>query len=139
VDPLCGPRVSKYLIGKGFLEPSNFVVLIGASYAGKSTLTAQLSVLWAIGKPTFGIEIPRPLRTIFFQAEDSENKLISIGHLCRRLNLSPNQRNQVKENTAVVTLYMGAGMASITNACRGTLLLLPVDGDVFALCGGNGF
>src|SRR5260370_22199534 len=30
-------------------------------------------------------------------------------------------------------------MASITNACRGTLLLLPIDGDVFALCGGKGF
>jgi hypothetical protein len=34
---------------------------------------------------------------------------------------------------------MGAGMASITNACRGNLLLLPVDDDVFCLCGGKGF
>jgi hypothetical protein len=216
--------ITKYLIGKGFLEPENFVVLIGASYAGKSTLTAQFSVHWAHGSSIFGIEIPRPLRIIFFQAEDSENKLISIAHLCRRLNLTPAQRELVDKNTAIVTLqgvqdaaaiaemerhaevfkpdiivvnpltsflskgvydeaslneflrgkfpamlrklncggfaihhppkpagknqtdqtiyelqYSGAGMASITNACRGTLLLLPVDGDVFALCGGKGF
>jgi hypothetical protein len=216
--------VTKFLMGTGFLEPGNFVVLVGASYAGKSTLAAQLSVYWAMGSSCFSIKIPRPLRTIFFQAEDSENKLIKIGHLCRRLNLTAEQRAMVDANTAVVTLqgvqdlaaiaemerhaavfkpdiicvnpltsflskgvydepslndfirvwfpsilrklncgglpihhppkpsgknpndqtiyeiqYMGAGMASITNACRGNLLLLPVDGDVFCLCGGKGF
>jgi hypothetical protein len=216
--------VTKFLMGSGFLEPENFVVLVGASYAGKSTLAAQLSVFWAMGEMCFSIKIPRPLRTIFFQAEDSENKLIKIGHLCRRLNLTEEQRALVDKNTAVVTLqgvqdsaaiaeierhaavfkpdiicvnpltsflskgvydepslndfirkgfpsvlrrlncggfvihhppkpsgknpddqtiyeiqYMGAGMASITNACRGNILLLPVDDDVFCLCGGKGF
>jgi hypothetical protein len=216
--------VTKFLMGRGFLEPENFVVLVGASYAGKSTLAAQLSVYWAVGAMCFSIKIPRPLRTIFFQAEDSENKLIRIGHLCRRLNLTLEERAMVDTNTAVVTLqgvqdataiaeierhaavfkpdiicvnpltsflskgvydeqglndflrakfppvlrrlqcgglvihhppkpsgknpndqtiyeiqYMGAGMASITNACRGNLLLLPIDGDVFCLCGGKGF
>jgi hypothetical protein len=216
--------VTKFLMGSGFLEPENFVVLVGASYAGKSTLAAQLSVLWAMGSTCFSIKIQRPLRTIFFQAEDSENKLIRIGHLCRRLNLTAEQRAMIDANTAVVTLqgvqdlkaisemerhaaefkpdiicvnpltsflskgvydepslndfirggfpsvlrrlncgglvihhppkpggknpneqtiyeiqYMGAGMASITNACRGNLLLLPVDDDVFCLCGGKGF
>jgi hypothetical protein len=216
--------VTKFLMGSGFLEPENFVVLVGASYAGKSTLAAQLSVYWAMGEMCFSIKIPRPLRTIFFQAEDSENKLIRIGHLCRRLNLTAEQRAMVDANTAVVTLqgvqdsaaiaeigrhaavfkpdvicvnpltsflskgvydepslndfirarfpsvlrrlncgglvihhppkpsgknpndqtiyeiqYAGAGMASITNACRGNILLLPVDDDVFCLCGGKGF
>ena len=216
--------ITRFLVGRGFLEPGCFVVLIGASYAGKSTLSAQMSIVWAMGQPSFGIDIQRPLRTIFFQAEDSENKLIKIGHLCRRMNLTPEQRKLVDENTAVVTLqgiqdaasiaemrrhaevfkpdiiivnpltsflskgvydeaglndflrggfpsilrefncggfpihhppkpsgknpneqtiyelqYMGAGMAAITNACRGSLILLPVDEDVFALCGGKGF
>jgi hypothetical protein len=217
--------VAQFLLGNGFLEPANFWVLIGASYAGKSTLSAQMSILWAIGQSIFNIGIRRPLRTIFFQAEDSENKLRQIARICRRLNLTPEQRESVRKNTAIVTLqgvqdaaaiaemerhakafgepdiicvnpltsflskgvydeaslndflrggfpavlrklkcggelihhppkpsgkitseqtiyevqYTGAGMASITNACRGSLVLLPVDGDVFALCGGKGF
>jgi AAA domain-containing protein len=214
----------KFLIGHGFLEPENFVGLIGASYAGKSTLSAQMSVRFAIGDPCFGVKVKRPLRSIFFQAEDSENKLIRISHLCRRMALTPGERQLVAKNTAVVTLqgvqdsdaiaemerhaeafkpdviwvnpltsflskgvydevglndfirgsfpeilrklgcggvliqhppkpsgrnsneqtiyelqYFGAGMAAITNASRGSLILLPIEGDVFALCGGKGF
>lgn len=216
--------IRKFLIGNGFLEPENFVGIIGASYAGKSTLSAQMSVRFAIGDPCFGVKVRKPLRSIFFQAEDSENKLIRISHLCRRMALTPGERQLVAKNTAVVTLqgvqdsdaiaemeryaevfkpdviwvnpltsflskgvydevglndfirgsfpsilrklgcggvliqhppkpsgrnsneqtiyelqYFGAGMAAITNASRGSLILLPVEGDVFALCGGKGF
>jgi hypothetical protein len=40
----------KYHVGEGFIEIGGFIMLIGPSYVGKSTLLTQISINLAIGR-----------------------------------------------------------------------------------------
>src|SRR6266478_9541509 len=55
---------SQYHVGEGFLEIGGFVMLIGQSYVGKSTLLAQISVNVAIGRTWLFFKVERPLRIL---------------------------------------------------------------------------
>jgi RecA-family ATPase len=217
---------TQYHVGEGFLEIGGFVMLIGQSYVGKSTLLAQVSINAAIGKSWLFFKVERSLRILTVQAEDQENKLTKMGKMYRRMGLTDEQIALAKENTAVLTIrdlqdkdaireierhaqafkaevvcinpmtsylggsvykdevinrflrveltpmldrlkmsaivvhhppkpvisdkepkdltafelqYGGAGMAALTNAPRGNIFLVHVDGDVFKLSVGKGF
>jgi RecA-family ATPase len=217
---------SQYHVGEGFLEIGGFIMLIGQSYAGKSTLLAQVSINMAIGKTWLFFRVERQLRVLVVQAEDPENKCIKMGQMFKRMGLTEEQITLARKNTAVLTIrdlqdkaaiaeierhaqafkadvvcinpmtsylsgsvykdevinkflrveltpmldrlkmsaivihhppkpllsdkepkdltayelqYGGAGMAALTNAPRGNIFLVPVDGDVFKLSVGKGF
>lgn len=95
---------SRWHIGNGFLEVGCYVFLIAPSYAGKSTLIAQLSISFAIARCAFIFPVGRPLRSLIVQAEDPENKLIRMGQMSRRMGLTEAQIKQVDENTAVLVI-----------------------------------
>jgi RecA-family ATPase len=95
---------SRYHIGEGFLEVCCYIFLVGPSYSGKSTLVAQLSTNFAVGRSCFIFKIQRPLRSLIVQAEDPENKLIKMGQMYRRMGLSKAEIKQAKENTAVLVI-----------------------------------
>ncbi len=95
---------SQYHIGEGFLEIGGFVMLIGQSYAGKSTLIAQISINAAIGRSWLFFCVHRPLRVLTVQAEDSENKLIRMGQMYHRMGLSDDEVELATSNTAVLTI-----------------------------------
>jgi AAA domain len=217
---------SKYHVGEGFLEVGGFVMLIGPSYAGKSTLVAQLSIYLSIGRSWLFFKVQRPLKFLVVQAEDPENKLTRMGYMFKRKGLTDEQIKTAMRNTAILTIrdlqdaaairdierhaqviqpdvliinpmtsylsgsvykdevinkflrveltpmldrlqmsaivvhhppkpvlnskepkdltafelqYGGAGMAALTNAPRGNMFLVHVDGDVFKLSVGKGF
>jgi RecA-family ATPase len=217
---------SQYHVGEGFLEIGGFVMLIGPSYVGKSTLVTQISINAAIGRNWLFLKIHRPLKVLVVQAEDPENKLIKMGHMFKRMELSNEEVKLADQNTAVLTIrdlqdtnavaemdrhaasfkadvilinpmtsylggsvykdevinrflrveltpmldrlkasaivvhhppkpivsdkepkdltafelqYGGAGMAALTNAPRGNMFLVHVNGDVFKLSVGKGF
>jgi RecA-family ATPase len=218
---------SQYHIGEGFLEVGGFVMLIGQSYVGKSTLLAQISINAAVGKSWLFFNVQRPLRVLTVQAEDPENKLTKMGWMYKRMGLDDGQVKLASENTAVLTIrdlqdagaiaeierhaiafkadvlcinpmtsylggsvyrdeiinrflrtelvpmldrlkmsaivvhhppkpiisdkeqpkdltafeaqYGGAGMAALTNAPRGNMFLVHIDGEVFKLFVGKGF
>ena len=95
---------SSYHIGEGFLEVGCFVMLIGPSYVGKSTLLAQLTINFSIGRSWLFFRISRPLRVMIVQAEDPENKLIKMGKMVHQMSLSEDQIAMAHQNTAVLTI-----------------------------------
>jgi hypothetical protein len=95
---------SQYHVGEGFIEIGGFVMLIGQSYAGKSTLIAQLSIYLAIGRSWLFFHIHRPLKVLVVQAEDPENKLIKMGHMYKRMGLNDEEIKLADQNTAVLTI-----------------------------------
>jgi AAA domain len=216
----------QYHVGEGFMEIGGFIMLIGQSYVGKSTLITQISINLAIGRSWVIFQVHRVLRVLIVQAEDPENKLIKMGRIFKRMGLSKEQIALADKNTAVLTIrdlqdasaiaeierhatvlksdvlvinpmtsylggsvykdevinkflrvqltpmldrlkmsaivvhhppkpvisdatpkdltafelqYGGAGMAALTNAPRGNMFLVHVDGDVFKLSVGKGF
>ena len=95
---------SQYHVGEGFLEIGGFVMLIGQSYVGKSTLITQLSILLAIGCTWLFFNVHRPLRVMVVQAEDPGNKLIKMGQMYKRMELTEDQIKLADSNTAVLTI-----------------------------------
>src|SRR5215471_11590192 len=95
---------SLYHIGEGFLEIGGFVMLIGQSYVGKSTLVTQLSIYMAIGRSWLFFVIHRPLRVLIVQAEDGQNKLVQMGRMYKRMGLSEDEIKLVRANTRVLTI-----------------------------------
>ena len=93
-----------YHIGDGFLEVGCFIMLIGQSYAGKSTLLTQLSIYLAIGRSWLFFRIKRPLRVLVVQAEDPINKRIKMGRMYRRMSLTEQEIALADKNIAVLTI-----------------------------------
>ena len=61
------------LLGTGrWLSKGSTCLVAGYSGGGKSTLTIQAAVYWALGLGLFGIRPVRPLRSLLIQAEDDE-------------------------------------------------------------------
>jgi len=63
------------VIGKRWLCKGHSAVIMGPSGVGKSTLTMQLAVNWAIGKAVFGVTPKAPLRHLIVQAENDAGDL----------------------------------------------------------------
>jgi hypothetical protein len=95
---------SSFHIGEGFLEVGCFIMLIGQSYVGKSTFLAQLTIYLAIGRQWLFFRVGRPLKILLVQAEDSQNKLIRMGQMYRRMGLKKNEITLARENLAVLTI-----------------------------------
>jgi RecA-family ATPase len=64
--------------------------IIGPSGIGKSTLTTEFAVGWALGKPVFGITPARPLKSLIIQAENDKYDLAEmIQGVIKAHNLTP--------------------------------------------------
>lgn len=67
-DPNC-------LVGKRWLCKGGSLLIVGPSGVGKSSLTMQLAMTWALGRPLFGITPLRPLKFLVVQAENDTGDL----------------------------------------------------------------
>lgn len=63
------------LLGDRWLCSGGSCVLSGPSGVGKSSLAMQMAMMWAVGKPAFGIEPKRPLKSLIIQAENDRGDL----------------------------------------------------------------
>lgn len=59
------------VLGERWLCRSDSCLIIGSSGIGKSSLVMQAAVAWGIGRPFFGINPVRPLKSVILQAEDN--------------------------------------------------------------------
>ena len=63
------------VLGNRYLCKGGSCLIIGPSGIGKSSLNTQLAILWALGRPAFGITPVRPLKSLIIQAENDKGDL----------------------------------------------------------------
>ena len=91
------------LLGNRFLCREGGMLFIGPSGIGKSSASIQQDILWALGRPAFGIKPARPLRMLTIQAENDDGDLAEMTRgVCDHLNLSAQDRAEVKERVVLI-------------------------------------
>ena len=66
------------LLRRRFLCRSGGLLLVGPTGIGKSSLSMQAMILWSVGRPMFGIEPTRPLKSLLIQAENDDGDLAEM-------------------------------------------------------------
>jgi hypothetical protein len=92
---------SKSLLGNRWLSIEQGAFIIAPSGHGKSTWVIQAAACWSCGIEAFGICPRRALRILIIQSEDDDNDIIEMAWLIDRLNLTPVQRELVRQNTHI--------------------------------------
>ena len=78
------------------------LLLVGPTGIGKSSLSMQAMILWAIGRPMFGIEPAKPLKSLLIQAENDEGDLAEMRDgVMAGLNLTAEEREMAMKNVIV--------------------------------------
>lgn len=98
------PNDSSILLGNRYFVRGDAGVVVGTSGTGKSSISIQMAVTWALGLPFFKIPPNGKLRSLIIQAEDSEGDIAEVVNgMAAGLNLTPEQIKSVNENVLVVT------------------------------------
>lgn len=66
------------LLGNRWVCQGGQLLLVGQSGIGKSSITVQAALMWALGEPFMGINPSRPLKSLFVQAENDEGDMAEI-------------------------------------------------------------
>ena len=72
------PNSPEELLKHRFLCRGGSLLFVGPTGVGKSSCIMQGAILWSIGKPFFGIEPVRPIKTLIIQAENDEGDLAEM-------------------------------------------------------------
>lgn len=103
------------ILGKRWLCKKGSLLFIGQSKIGKSALSMQMAIAWAVGRACFGI-FPRwgPVKSMYVQSENDMGDQAEmyqgiIGP--RGLNLSPDEKILLRKNLVFVTDCVHIGFA----------------------------
>lgn len=90
------------LLRHHYLCRSGIMLLTGPTGIGKSSLIMQGSILWAIGKPLFGIHPTKPLKSLIIQAENDDGDMATMRDgVMAGLNLTEDERQTAGRNVLV--------------------------------------
>lgn len=109
------------LLGDRYLCRGHIGMLVGGSGIGKSTFAYQVSILWALGRPAFGIAPPgsKKLRSVHFQSEDEEGDLAKAREcVAFALGLTDAERMIVYENVLIKTEKVLTGDAFLADMAK---------------------
>jgi len=85
-----------------FLCRHGSLLIVGNTGIGKSSLTTQMMMKWALGEECFGITPTRPLKSLMIQGENDEQDLSEMRDgVCRSLELSPEQTAAINANVLI--------------------------------------
>lgn len=88
------------------------MLLVGPSGIGKSSLSMQCMILWALGRECFGLRPARHIRSVLIQAENDDGDLAEMRDgVIRGLCLNPSDAAQALENVSVHTCDTLSGEA----------------------------
>jgi 5S rRNA maturation endonuclease (ribonuclease M5) len=130
------------LLKHRFLCRGGGAMLNGPTGVGKSSFIMQAAILWSLGKPFFGIEPARPLKSVIVQAENDDGDLVEQREgVFTGLGLSIEEKNLVRERVFVKSVNSETGAALITKIIRPLLREHRPDlqwlDNMFAYCGCN--
>jgi hypothetical protein len=92
----------------GWLAEHEIAEVIGDAYIGKSTTVASLVVALTRGAPWCGIPVPRPIRVLYFDAEQPASECVRMF-----LRLGATDHNLTIVNEQLVDLASEAGFAEV--------------------------
>ena len=78
------------LLRNRYLCRGGGLLLAGPTGIGKSSLSMQFMISWALGRPVFGIEPARPIKSLLIQAENDDGDLAEMrDSIVKGLELTP--------------------------------------------------
>ena len=91
------------LLATRYLCRSAGLLLCGPTGIGKSSLSMQAMILWAIGREAFGIRPARPLKSLVVQAENDDGDLTEMRDgVVEGLKLTEEEAKQAAANVFVI-------------------------------------
>lgn len=97
-----GDQPSSELIQHRFLSRQGSLLLVGNTGIGKSSLTMQLMIHWALGRGCFNILPTGPLKSLLIQGENDVEDLIEMRDgVVASMELSDEERASINSNIAV--------------------------------------
>jgi AAA domain len=107
------------LLKHRFLCRGGGAMLNGPTGVGKSSCIMQAAILWALGKPFFGIEPARPLKSLIVQAENDAGDLVEQREgVFTGLGLSDADRALVRDRVFIRSVNSKTGASLITEELR---------------------
>lgn len=92
------------LLGNRYLNRGDGGIIVSSSGMGKSSLYVLAAVLWALGRPFFGITPNGPLRSLLAQSEDSDGDIAEVWiSILHALQLTEAEIALVESRVIVVT------------------------------------
>ena len=115
------------LIGDRWLSRGDIAILASTSGMGKSSFSLQAATAWGTGQKLLGGFDPhRPLKSLFFQAEDGEGDVAEVMLSLRHaMKWTPAQEVLVRQNVLVVTDRVHRGKSFVTELKRQLALHKP--------------
>ena len=90
------------LLKHRFLCRGASLLMVGPTGIGKSSLSMQAMILCAIGKPMFGIQPVKPLKSLLIQAENDDGDLAEMRDgVMNGMNLTAEERDMAMQNIIV--------------------------------------
>lgn len=90
------------LLKHRYLCRGSGLLLVGQTGIGKSSLGLQLAMKWSLGQAAFGFEPTRPLKSLFFQAENDHGDIAETRDgVFSGLNLSEKEQTVIKDSIHV--------------------------------------
>lgn len=136
------PGNDEELLKHRFLCRGGGLLLVGPTGIGKSSLSMQMMINWALGRSVFGIEPAKPLKSLLIQAENDEGDLSEMRDgVFSGLNLSDSDRESacsrifiVNENSKVSKAFITDTVKPILDAVKPDILWID---PVLAYLGGE--
>lgn len=101
------------LIGNRWLSRGDIFILASTSGMGKSSLSIQAAVTWALSNKLFdGFAPTKPLKSLIFQAEDGDGDIAEVRlSMEHAMNLTPEEKAQVDQNVIIITDRIHRGLS----------------------------
>lgn len=107
------------LLRNRYLCRGGGLLLAGPTGIGKSSLSMQFMISWALGRPVFGIEPARPIKSLLIQAENDDGDLAEMRDgIVKGLELTPEEREEAFSQILVVQENARAGAAFFSDTVR---------------------
>lgn len=100
------------LLGNRFLCRGDGGIIVSSSGVGKSSLYVLAAVLWALGRPFFGIRPNGPLSSLLIQSEDTDGDIAEVwASVVAGLMLTADEITEVGRRVRIVTDRLHRGQA----------------------------